>query len=383
VKIVKIEAVNLKYDVDSPYGMARGLITSRGSTLVVVKTDEGLIGIGETWGGGSPSVEHINQVSSFYQDQDPFDRDILLKKAMNSMYHLGFGGLHIAALGGIDMALWDLMGKSCNQPVSKLLGGKSRDKIMAYASTGYITETSSPLELSKQIENAMELGFKAVKIKIGINPESDRERVKLTRKIAGKDVLILVDSNGNYKRESALKSAQMIEEFDIHWYEEPLSPEDIDGYRYLKERTTIPLAAGEALFTRFGFRNYIENGLIDFVQPDLSKCGGFTEALAISNHAHSRNLNLSAHVWGTAVGVAAATQFMAYLPIHPHTLHEPSPILFEYDTSLNPLRTDIIEEGFIVKDGYIEVNDGSGLGITLNNDLIKKYAADGSSVLAF
>lgn len=383
MKITKIETLNLKYDVDAPYGMARGLITSRSSNIVVVKTDEGLIGVGETWGGGTPSIEHIKQVSTFYIGQDPFDRDILLKKSMNSLYHLGYGGLHIAALGGIDMALWDLMGKRCNQPVTKLLGGKSRDKIMAYASTGYITESSTSKELSDQIEHAMELGFKAVKIKIGMNPESDRERVKLTRQIAGKDVLILVDANGNYNRNSALKSAQMIEEFDIHWYEEPLSPEDLDGFEYLKARTTIPLASGEALFTRFGFRDYIEKGLIDVVQPDLSKCGGFTEAMAITTLAQTRNLNISAHVWGTAVGVAAATQFMAFVPNHPHTLHEPAPILFEYDTSINPLRTELIEEGFTIKDGFIQVNEGSGLGITLNQKIINKYATEGSSVLAF
>ncbi|EKN63446.1 mandelate racemase/muconate lactonizing enzyme family protein [Schinkia azotoformans] len=382
MKITEIEAFNLKYDVEYPYGMSRGLVSSRGSTIIIVKTDEGIVGFGETWGGGTPSLEHIKQVSSLYIGQDPFDRDILFKKCMDSLYHLGHGGLHIAALSGIDLALWDIIGKACNQSVSKLLGGQSRNKIMAYASTGYLSETSSLKELSDQIENAMELGFKAVKIKIGKSPESDRERVKLTRQITGEGVLILVDANGNYKRDSAYKSARLIEEYDIHWYEEPVSPEDIEGFRYLKEQTSIPLASGEALFTRYGFRNYIERGLIDFVQPDLSKCGGFTEALAITTLAQTYNLNVSAHVWGTAVGVAAATQFMAYLPIHPHTMNEPAPILFEYDTSKNPLRTGIINENIIVRNGFIEVSEGSGLGVTLNTELINKYAAEGT-VLAF
>lgn len=376
MNITKIEAISLKHNVGAPYGMSRGLINARSSTIVVVSTDEGIIGVGETWGGGATSVEQIKQVSSFYIGQDPFDRELLFKKAMDSLYHLGHGGLHIAALSGIDMALWDLIGKACNQPISKLLGGKSRDKIMAYASTGYLSESSSLNELSGQIEHAMEQGFKAVKIKIGVNPEFDRERVKLTRQIVGDDVLILVDANGNYKRDSALKCAQKIEEYDIYWFEEPVSPEDIEGFQYLKDRTNIPLASGEALFTRYGFKNYIESGLIDIVQPDLSKCGGFTEAMAITTLAQTWNLNVSAHVWGTAVGVAAALQFMAYLPIHPHTMHEPSPILFEYDTSKNPLRTEIIEEEFIVKDGFIEVKEGSGLGITLNEKMINKYSKE-------
>ncbi|WP_102348929.1 mandelate racemase/muconate lactonizing enzyme family protein [Bacillus sp. Marseille-P3661] len=382
MKITNIDVVNLKYNVDAPYGMSRGLITSRGSTLVIVKTDEGLIGLGETWGGGSPSVEHVKQVSSFFINKDPFDRELLFKKSMNSLYHLGHGGLHIAALSGIDMALWDIIGKACNKPIAKLLGGQSRNKIMAYASTGYLSETSSTKELANQIEYAMEQGFKAVKIKIGVNPEFDRERVKLTRQIAGDDVLILVDANGNYKRDSALKCAKLIEDFNIHWFEEPVSPEDIEGFRYLKDRTDIPIASGEALFTRYGFREYFEKGLLDYVQPDISKCGGITEALAITTLAQTYNLNVSAHVWGTAIGVAAAMQFMSYLPSHPHTLNEPSPILFEYDTSNNPLRTDIVHENIIVKDGFIEVLEGSGLGITLNNELINKYATEGS-ILAF
>jgi D-galactarolactone cycloisomerase len=299
---------------------------------------------------------------------------------MNALYHMGQSGSHISALSGIDQALWDVIGQATGQSVSKLLGGKSREEMMAYASTGYITRSLKTEDLRTQIEKAVELGFKAVKIKIGINPKVDRERVKLTREIVGKDVLLLVDANGNYTRESALRCIRMIEEFDIYWFEEPLSPEDIDGYRFLKERSGIPLAAGEALFTRFGFRPYIAEGLIDFVQPDLSKCGGISEAKKIINLAQSWNLNVSAHVWGTAIGLAASLQFMAHLPSHPHSMVEPSPILFEYDISINPLRTHLVTESAVIKNGFIQVPDKPGFGVTIDKHFLQRLKEDGGVV---
>ena len=375
MKIKSVEAITLKYEIgeDQAYGMARGLASERGATLVIVHSDEGISGLGEAWGAAKATTEHVRNLAQVYLGQDPFDREIILRRTLSSLYHLGQSGPHIAALSGIDMALWDMIGKATGRPVSSLLGGRSRNKIMAYASTGYITKKDDEREFASQIEKAVEAGFKAIKIKIGISPEIDRQRVQITRRIAGEDTLLMVDANGNYKRDSALRCANLIEEFDIHWFEEPCSPEDLEGFRFLKEKTNIPLVAGEALFTRHGFRPYIEQGLVNGVQPDLSKCGGITEAKSIADLAHTWNLNVSAHVWGTAVGMAASLQFMGHLPSHPHTLFEPSPCLFEYDISVNPLRTHLINEDLSVTDGFIAVSDQPGLGITLNEHFLQKF----------
>jgi D-galactarolactone cycloisomerase len=377
--IKSIEAIGLKYQFEQnhAYGMARGLSSERGSTLVVVETDEGITGVGEAWGAGPHIIEQLKTLSNLFVGRNPFDREVILNKAFCSLYHLGLSGAHISALSGIDQALWDVIGKSTGQPVYNLLGGKSRDEIMAYASTGYITPSLKLDDLRPQIEKAVEMGFRALKIKIGIGPKEDRERVKLTREIAGDDVLLLVDANGNYTRESALRCAQMIEEFNIHWFEEPLSPEDTDGYRYLKEKTAIPLAAGEALFTRFGFRNFIAGGYIDFVQPDLSKCGGISEGKKIADLAQTWNLNVSAHVWGSAVGLAASLNFMANLLSHPHSIIASSPVLFEYDIQTNPLRTHLTQESITVKDGFIQIPDRPGLGVSVDEQFLKRMKREG------
>lgn len=379
MRIKSIQAFGVKYRFgkESAYGMSRGVVSERGSTLVKIETDEGITGLGEIWGNGEYIIEYIRSLSSFYINQDPFDREILLIKTYDQLYHLGKSGVFVSILSGIDMALWDIIGKATGQPVYKLLGGKSRDKIMAYASSGYIT-LNSPLEsLARQAEQAAEQGYHAIKIKIGVNPEQDRERVRLTRDIVGKDVLILIDANGNYKRDSALKCARLVEEFDIHWFEEPVPPEDLAGYEFLKQNTAIPLAAGEALFTRYDFRPYIERGLVDYVQPDLTKTGGLTEAKAISELAVTYNLNVSAHVWGTGVGLAAGLHYMAFLPAHPHTLFEPSPILFEYDISFNPLRNELVQEPVLPLGGYLTVPNRPGLGVELNEEFLKKCKKEG------
>jgi len=206
--IKSINAIGLKYRfaLEQAYGMSRGLSYERGCTLVIVETDEGITGVGEAWGASTHMVEQVKSFSHLFIGRNPFDREVILNQAYCSFYHLGQSGPHIAALSGIDQALWDIAGKATGQPIYRLLGGQSRTKIMAYASTGYITPSLKPDDLRLQIEKAVELGFRALKIKIGLGPREDRERVRLVREIAG-DVLLMFDANGNYTRESALKCA--------------------------------------------------------------------------------------------------------------------------------------------------------------------------------
>ena len=209
-------------------------------------------------------------------------------------------------------------------------------------------------------------GFGAFKIKIGRSPLEDAARCKLARRIIGDGPLLTVDTNGNYTEDGVLESMRRTADADIHWYEEPLAPQDWAGYRSLAARAPVRLAAGEALYTVFDFRRLIDARLVSVVQPDLTLCGGFEVARTIGVLCAAEHLRISPHVWGTGVGLAAALQFLAALPSYPHADHVPFPPLLEYDVGQNALQNAIFVEPVRYADGYLEVPSGPGLGVTLD-----------------
>src|SRR5699024_2763099 len=214
-----------------------------------------------------------------------------------------------------------------------------------------------------QIEEAMSKNFTAIKIKIGRNLENDIHRVRTVRKLLP-DVKIMVDMNGNYTADIAIRAINQLQEYDVYWFEEPLPPQDLLGYEKIKYACPeATIAVGEAEYTRYGFRGLIQNQLIDIVQPDLAKCGGITEAKAIVHMAQANNIRVSPHVWGGMVGQAAAIHFMMAIPFYPHSLEEPEPLYLEYDLGKNELREDIGETSvFRNHQGLIEVKDAPGYG---------------------
>lgn len=373
-RIRDIRLIPLRYDLPKikAYGMARGLTAFRQATIVEVVSEDGVVGLGEAWGPPGALAGYLDVVKPFFLGRTLFEREHVVSEILGRLYHFGVQNALVACLSGINIAIYDALGKTLGVPVAELLGGRAREEILCYASDGYITDDPDN-QLEHQLERFAEHGYPGCKFKIGLNPKSDEERCRLVRERLGPDALLMVDANGNYTVDLALESMCRIGPIGIHFYEEPLPPQDFEGYRRLSERATIPVAAGEALYTAFDFARLMSDRAIDLVQPDLTLAGGFDEARKIATLCQIHNVRYSPHVWGGAIGLAAAVHFMAALIDYPHTDHVPYPRLLEYDVGDNPLRDDLLAEPLAPVRGSIPVPAGPGLGIELNPETVARY----------
>jgi len=357
------------------YGMARALTAERGCALVEVETEDGVIGIGEAWGPAKATAGYLELIKPAYIGRELYDRELIWSDIVCRRYHLGLQNQLTACASGINIAIYDALGKTLGLPVCKLLGGLGRDRVPVYASDGYISGDPDN-QLPAQLERIADRGFAGAKFKIGMGPRSDEERVRLARDILGEEMLLLVDVNGNYTVDLALESMRRIARYDVHFYEEPLPPQDFRGYEVLSARAPIPIATGEALYTVWDFARLIEARAVDVVQPDLTLCGGLDQAKAIALLCQLHNRRFSPHVWGSGVGLAAAVHLVAALPGYPHTDHVPAPCLVEYDVSDNPLRDEVLTRPLKPVGGRIAVPEGPGLGIELDPEAIKRFRVD-------
>ena len=356
------------------FGYSQGWYTSRSAMIVEVNTNEGTTGVGEAFGPPeitSTIIEHVYK--PYLIGKDPMDREVIWEELYNRLRDHGQKGLSIEAISGIDIALWDIMGQNLNVPVYKLLGGAYRDKVKVYATGFYRKKTHHQTEdLVKEAVKYIKNGFEAFKVKIGFDLKEDVANVKAIRKAVGNDILIMIDANHAYDASTAINVGRRMEPYEIYWFEEPVPPEDIEGYIQVKRALNIPIAGGEAEFTKFGFRHLISNRAVDIVQPDCCVTGGLTEAKKIATLAHAWNIQCIPHVWGSAIAMAAALQLIVALPTCPLSLNPREPI-FELDQSPNIFRENLVTEPVQVKDGYIEIPRKAGLGMTLNRDFLKKY----------
>jgi D-galactarolactone cycloisomerase len=346
------------------YGSARGLVQKRTATLVRVHTEDGVLGVGEAWGPPALIAPYLDIVRGYYAGRSIFDQRVLFHHILAKHYHFGAQNALISLLGGIDIALYDAMGKRLGVPVYQLLGGKARDKVAVYASGGYITRDHEN-QLQYQLRRIADRGYNALKIKIGLNPASDAGRVELARSMFP-HAHLMVDANGNYTLDAARESMKRIAPFDVSWYEEPLAPQDFDGYRALHRDTPIPLATGEALYTAYDFDRMLSPRALDVAQPDITLCGGLSQAKLIADLCLLRHARLSPHVWGGAVGLAAAVHLVAAHSPYPHSDNEAQPCYLEYDVGDNRLRDEILKEPLHPVNGFIAVPNKPGLGIELD-----------------
>jgi D-galactarolactone cycloisomerase len=289
-------------------------------------------------------------------------------------YHFGTQNMLVALFSGIDIAAHDAMGKLLKVPVCDLIGGRQRDHVPVYASGGYFTRDADQQgALARQLEAHAGKGYPAFKIKIGRSPAEDEARVRLARRIVGEQAILTVDSNGNYTVDLVLESMRRIQSYGIGWYEEPLAPQDWKGYAELRGRAPMPVATGEALYEAFDLRRLIDGRMADVVQPDLALCGGLSVARFVGELCAAEHLRLSPHVWGTAVGLAAAVHWVAALPDYPHNENVPFPTLVEYDIGENKLRDGLFTSPLAAVDGVIAVPTGPGLGVELDPAVVDRY----------
>jgi L-alanine-DL-glutamate epimerase-like enolase superfamily enzyme len=337
------------------------------ATIVEVEADASLVGYGEALTRLGPGVvrEVIDTIlKPVLLGQDPLGVDLLWEKMFSTMMSRGhWKGFMIEAISGVDIALWDLLGKVLNQPVAVLLGGRYHDELESYASSVMIMDTA---DMIKEARSLVEQGYDKIKFKIGRGARKDFEYLKAARESLGPEIGVMVDANCGYDVEEALRLGSKLAELDILWFEEPIPPQQNENYARLVEHLDVPVVAGECEFTRWGFRDLILHGKVPVIQPDIARCGGFTEARKIAALAGAFGVKVAPHTGASgAVCVAAAVQFAASLS---------NLLIFEHMYTENPLREDLLTERLLeCRDGIVRVPTGPGLGIELDPEKTAKY----------
>ncbi|MQA03930.1 MAG: mandelate racemase/muconate lactonizing enzyme family protein [Streptosporangiales bacterium] len=375
--VKSIESVPLVYQLPdgAAYGSARGRLPARQSTLVRLTTSDGVIGWGEAFGSVDVVGACVRELAPTVIDRQLDSASGWFTHHLQRSYHSTYGGPHVAAASALDVAMWDALGRTLGVSVGRLLGGRVRDRVTAYASTGYVTATRDLAAFVDEITAAVEQGFDAVKIKLGLGPAEDRRRVEATREVIGADRALMVDFNGNYSADVALRVLRGLDDLDLAWAEEPVPPEDVGGMRLVRA-AGVPTASGEALYTRFGFRDLIAERLVDVVQPDVCKCGGLSEARVIAHLAQTWNVRFSPHVWCGVVGQAASLQLLAAVPDYPAPEHVSEPLRFEFDRGPNALRDELALQPLQVSAGVVTIPDAPGLGVELDEQAIERLRSD-------
>ena len=263
------------------------------------------------------------------------------------------------------MALWDILGKSLNVPVWQLLGGRRQEKMPAYASGGWAPTDRIVDELNTFIERGK---FKAVKMRVGSGDGSlnhSVERVQAARAGLGKDIAIMCDAHGTFNVSEAKRFCRRVADCNIDWLEEPVTADDKSGLAEVRASTDIPIATGESEFTRFDFRELAEKRAADIFQPDLSIAGGISEAIKIEAIASAFQIRFAPHLWGGALTFASGLHVLASAS---------TGFIVEYSLGANPMLHELAEEDFLVKDGFIEIPDRPGLGVTIDQTFVERYA---------
>jgi len=339
------------------------------NTIIEVITDEGLVGVGSAMTSKALVAASVKLLWPLLNGERADEPGRVSEKLRQSTFWQGRGGAVEHAISGIDIALWDLMGKICNQPVARLLGGSYRQRIKPYGSLLF----DEPSRLRAKLQEATARGFKA--IKLGWRPfgrgdrKFDEVLIKTARETVGTRVELMVDAGGSeqfwpHGYKWALETARMLAAYDVAWFEEALPPDDLEGYVELRRHAPLPIAAGEVLTRRQSFKPFLERRAVDIIQPDCTKCGGLSEALRVGWMAYEHNILLVPHGWNTAVGLAADLHLTAALPVATYVeFLTPSPYLD--DLILNPFRPDA--------EGYLQVPTAPGLGIELNPEALRKY----------
>lgn len=380
MKISNVSVFALKAPVERATCFSNGWIRVRSSVIVRIDTDEGITGWGESLcHGGQPPEMAGAIIAGWLREliigRDPFDVEVLWETMYNRTRPVGQGGIMVNAISGVDIALWDIMGKALGQPVHRLIGGTFRKEVKAYATGFYRPENFTVDYAIDEARMHLSKGFRAFKLKIGFGVGEDIEYIHALRGAVGPEIGIMADANSAYNAAAARRILYECEDVKLHFFEEPLAPEDIEGYKELKTLTATYIAAGEQLFGKIGFRRWIAERALDILQPDLMSAGGFTEMKKIAALAQAYNTMLIPHVWGSGIGLAASLQFIASIPPAPLCLYPIEPML-EYDQSEHPFRQDLIFGAIrMTPEGFVQVPEGPGIGVEVNEEILRRYAS--------
>lgn len=366
MKIQDIQVVNLRHEYPEGKGFAYagGRVNARVTSLVLVETDTEHTGLGAAYSHPDLVKAIVEQhLAPHLIGEDPTEPEPLWARLYDLTRWYGRKGAAISAIGGLDIAFWDLRGKAEGAPVWQLLGAHE-GRCPAYASGLFWADDVDELEAesARHVAN----GFRRVKMRLGRDAEYDLAAVDAARRGAGEGTEVIVDGSHRYSLERAVWMGRELAARGIFWFEEPFPPEEIDLYVRLRPQIDVPLAAGENDFGVQGFRETIRAGALDVVQPDACRAGGITECVRIGRLAQEAGLKVGTHTWSDAVALVANAHFVASLP---------NGLTVEVDQTGNPSIDQLLAEPLVVQDGQLLLGDRPGLGIDLNMDVVGRLNA--------
>ncbi|HHX44171.1 MAG TPA: mandelate racemase/muconate lactonizing enzyme family protein [Chloroflexi bacterium] len=340
-------------------------------TLVEIETQDGLVGVGSCYTSAALVNASLEVLAPALIGESAIEPERVSEKLHQMTFWQGRGGAITHAISGIDIALWDLLGKASGQPVARLLGGYYRQRIIPYASVIF---GWPPEAFSEMLQGLVERGFRAIKMGWGsfglISRERDEMLVSTARNAVGDDIHLMVDAGASgqfwpndYKW--AMETAAMLYEYGIAWFEEPLRPDDIEGFVTLREHSPVPIASCEVFTRRQSFLPWIERRAVDIVQPDCTKVGGLSEARRIAWMAYDHGVTMVSHGWNTVVGLYADLALAAAMPDAKYV---------EYITPSPYLDDLTVESPSLDADGCLAIPTAPGLGIELDPDKVAKYS---------
>ena len=384
MKIINVTSHVLRYDLPEELGYSQQFYTSRTAHLVEIQTYEGITGWGECFGPGNVAIANKGIVEKVIQPMilgdDPLDRDVIWHKVYNLLRDHGQKGMSMQALSGVDIALWDIAGKVAGLPLHKLIGGAHRKQVKAYGYGMMLKQQSVDDHVARFKDEAaaiIEMGFTATKMKVGLGARDDIRLCEAVAEGSG-EADFMVDANHCYATPDAFYVGRALEELGAYWFEEPVAPEDLDGYRELRAGLRVNISGGEAEFNRWGWRQILENRGLDIAQPEVCAVGGVSEYLRVLALCHAHFTPVINHVWGSAIAVATNLQLLAAMPALPGGLNPWEPLL-EFDTTDNKFRDDLLTEPLNIQgqvkaqSGYVTIPDAPGIGVTPDPDFIAHY----------
>lgn len=373
MKITNVEAIILKQPDISLIGDG-----SQDTVVIKVHTDEGITGIGEV--DSSPYVvKSIVEAPASHMvcmglknaiiGEDPFDVEKIWHKMYDLSYYYGRRSVGIHAMSGIDMAIWDIIGKALGKPVHKLLGGAFRHKIPAYCS---VLMPDSEDEIKRIVDTYMPMGFKGIKFgwgALGQSKDQDIKLVKAARNALGSKHHLMIDIGMVWRdAKTAIQMCNALKEFDVYWIEEPLNPDNLDGYKRLCESVDTRISAGEEVGTLYEFKELIDGCNIDIIQPDISRCGGISTARKIVDMADMKGIPVIPHAFKTGILMSASLHLIAAMP---------NALFLEYCNQETVLSKNLIKDHFRVdSDGYVHIPEKPGLGIEIDEDILNDYTVN-------
>src|SRR5688572_20601464 len=370
MKIAEVRAIPLLWRVTEGGWEATLDPDQNSHTLVVVETDEGLTGVGSAYTSLALVEGALKLLRPWVIGECAIEPERVSEKLHQMSFWQGRGGAVTHAISGIDIALWDLLGKATGQPVARLLGGCYREKIKPYGSLLF----EEPGRLKEKLGAVLARGFKAIKLGWGpfgrVDRQLDETLVRTARETVGEGVELMVDAGGSEQYwphgvKWALETARMLANYDVQWFEEALPPDDLEGFVKLREQAPVPISGGEVLTRRQSFLPFIERGAFDIVQPDCTKVGGLSEARRIGWMAQDHNVLLVPHGWNTAVGLAADLHLVGAMPVA-RWVEYLTPSAFIEEIITTPFKLD--------GEGMLTIPTGPGLGIELNMEAVAKYS---------